>query len=107
MLSNTVRNPNILVEPMRWDSGATFNVPGPRGSLGCHPCRGALGVARRVGRTRGLSAGPRRARRALAYEMIGEFEAARQYFLLMKEQAQREANAAYLKAAELGFERTR
>jgi hypothetical protein len=25
---------------------------------------------------------------------------------LMKEQAQREANAAYLKAAELGFERT-
>jgi tetratricopeptide (TPR) repeat protein len=36
---------------------------------------------------------------ALAYEMIGEFEAARQYFLLMKEQTQREANAAYLKAA--------
>jgi hypothetical protein len=44
---------------------------------------------------------------ALAYEMIGEFEAARQYFVLMKEQAQREANEAYLKAAELGFERIR
>jgi tetratricopeptide (TPR) repeat protein len=44
---------------------------------------------------------------ALAYEMIGEFEAAREYFVLMKEQAEREANAAYLKAAELGFERTR
>ena len=42
---------------------------------------------------------------ALAYEMIGEFEAARQYFLLMKEQAQREANSAYLKAAELGLGR--
>jgi hypothetical protein len=42
---------------------------------------------------------------ALAHEMIGELEAARQQFLLMKEQAQREANSAYLKAAELGLER--
>lgn len=43
---------------------------------------------------------------ALAYEMIGEFEAAKQHFLLMKEQAGREANSAYLQAAELGLERT-
>ena len=32
MLSNTVRKPNILVKPTRWDSGATLNVSGPRGS---------------------------------------------------------------------------
>lgn len=42
---------------------------------------------------------------ALAYEMLGEFEAAIRYFLLMKEQAQREANPAYLKAADLAFAR--
>jgi hypothetical protein len=42
---------------------------------------------------------------ALAHEMLGEFEAAMRYFLLMKEQAQREANPAYLKAANLAFAR--
>jgi tetratricopeptide (TPR) repeat protein len=44
---------------------------------------------------------------ALAYEMIGEFEAARRYFLLMHEQAARETNAAYLQAAAIGLERTK
>ena len=44
---------------------------------------------------------------ALAYEMIGEFETARRYFLLMHEQAGREANAAYLQAAAMGLERAR
>jgi tetratricopeptide (TPR) repeat protein len=44
---------------------------------------------------------------ALAYEMVGELEMARQQFLLMKEQAQHEQNSAYLNAAELGLERTK
>jgi hypothetical protein len=43
---------------------------------------------------------------ALAYEMQGEFPSAREYFLLMKKQAEREGNSVYLNAAELGLERT-
>ena len=45
---------------------------------------------------------------ALHYEMIGEREAARQNFLLVKEQVEREANpvyGAYLKAVELALAR--
>lgn len=43
---------------------------------------------------------------ALALEMLGEQEAARNHFALMKEQAVREGNPAYLHAAELGLART-
>jgi len=44
---------------------------------------------------------------ALAYEILGEFPSAREYFILMKKQAEREGNPAYFNAAELGLERTR
>jgi len=44
---------------------------------------------------------------ALAYEMLGEFTSAREYFLHMKNQAEREENSAYVSAAEMGIERTR
>jgi tetratricopeptide (TPR) repeat protein len=42
---------------------------------------------------------------ALHYEMIGEREAAKRNFLLVKEQAARESNAPYLQGAELGLSR--
>jgi tetratricopeptide (TPR) repeat protein len=42
---------------------------------------------------------------ALAYEMLGEFEAARTHFTKMHTQAASEGNATYLKAAELGLTR--
>lgn len=41
----------------------------------------------------------------LAYEMLGELESARKYFLLMREQAGRESNQPYLKAAEMALAR--
>ena len=44
---------------------------------------------------------------ALSYEMIGEFEEARTYFMLMKRQAERENISVYVKAAEFGFDRVR
>jgi tetratricopeptide (TPR) repeat protein len=42
---------------------------------------------------------------ALAYEMLGEFEAARMNFTKVCTQAESEGNVAYLKAAELGLAR--
>lgn len=42
---------------------------------------------------------------ALAYEMLGEFEPARTYFIKMRTQAESENNAAYRQAAELGLSR--
>ena len=42
---------------------------------------------------------------ALAYEMLGEFEPARTYFLKMCTQAESEGNAAYRQAAEIGLSR--
>ena len=42
---------------------------------------------------------------ALAYEMLGEFEAARINFTKMRTQAESEGNVAYFKAAELGLAR--
>lgn len=42
---------------------------------------------------------------ALAYELLGEIQEAGTWFLRMKEQAEREGNAAYLNAAELGLRR--
>jgi len=42
---------------------------------------------------------------ALGYEMLGEFEAARQNFSRMREQALAESIAAYVQAAELGLAR--
>jgi len=42
---------------------------------------------------------------ALAHEMLGERAAAREHFLLVKAQAEREGNAAYAQAADLGLQR--
>jgi tetratricopeptide (TPR) repeat protein len=42
---------------------------------------------------------------ALGYEMLGDFEAARQNFSRMREQALAESIAAYVQAAELGLAR--
>jgi hypothetical protein len=42
---------------------------------------------------------------AIAYEMIGELESARETVLLMKAQAEREGNAPYLKGAEMQLAR--
>ena len=42
---------------------------------------------------------------ALAYEMLGELEPAREHFVLVKAQAEKEANAAYRQGAELGIQR--
>ena len=42
---------------------------------------------------------------ALAYEMLGELEPAREHFILVKAQAEKEANAAYRQGAELGLQR--
>lgn len=42
---------------------------------------------------------------ALGYEMIGEFETARECFKGMHLQAQKENNNSYIKAAELGLHR--
>ena len=42
---------------------------------------------------------------ALGYEMLGEKSQAIEYFILMKEQAEKENNEAYLQAAELGINR--
>jgi hypothetical protein len=42
---------------------------------------------------------------ALAYEMIGDLDAAREYALLMKAQAEREGNAAYVHGAERSLAR--
>jgi hypothetical protein len=42
---------------------------------------------------------------ALGHEMIGETEEARSCFVLMKQQAEQEGNAAYKEAAELGLRR--
>ena len=42
---------------------------------------------------------------ALAYEMLGERREAKEHFLLMKAQAERETNSAYVKAADHGLER--
>jgi hypothetical protein len=42
---------------------------------------------------------------ALAYEMLGEFEAARSHFTRMREQAVAETDAAYVHAADLGLSR--
>lgn len=44
---------------------------------------------------------------ALAHEMLGEFEAARQHFTRMREQALAEGVPAYVQAAELGLARVR
>jgi hypothetical protein len=44
---------------------------------------------------------------ALSHEMMGEFAAARDHFLAMKEQAGREGIPAYVQAADLGLERTK
>ena len=44
---------------------------------------------------------------ALAHEMLGEFEAARQHFTRMREQALAEGVPAYVQAAELGLARLR
>jgi tetratricopeptide (TPR) repeat protein len=43
---------------------------------------------------------------ALAYEMLGEAEKAREYYARMKAQAESEANEAYLTTAEQGIVRT-
>ncbi|MGH7724224.1 MAG: hypothetical protein ACREOU_02220 [Candidatus Eiseniibacteriota bacterium] len=42
---------------------------------------------------------------AIAYEMLGEVEAARERFTAMSEQGEREGFAAYVKAAEMALER--
>lgn len=42
---------------------------------------------------------------ALAYEMLGERKEAKEHFLLMKQQAERETNSAYVKAADIGLAR--
>jgi hypothetical protein len=42
---------------------------------------------------------------ALHYEMLGEAQAAKEYFSLMKAQAERESNPVYARAAELGLAR--
>ena len=42
---------------------------------------------------------------ALSYEMLGESEAARASFMRMKEQAEREGNAAYAQASVMGLAR--
>lgn len=42
---------------------------------------------------------------AIAYEMIGELDSAREYALLMQAQAMREGNKAYLHGAELQITR--
>ena len=42
---------------------------------------------------------------AIAHEMIGELESARESVLLMKAQAEREGNAPYLRGAELQLAR--
>ena len=42
---------------------------------------------------------------ALAYEMLGERDPAREHFLLVREQAEKESNAAYRQGAELGLQR--
>jgi len=42
---------------------------------------------------------------ALGHEMLGEFEAARQHFTRMREQALAENIAAYVQAAEAGLAR--
>lgn len=42
---------------------------------------------------------------AIAYEMLGELEQAREHYQRMKEQAERENNPAYLKAAQLALGR--
>jgi tetratricopeptide (TPR) repeat protein len=42
---------------------------------------------------------------ALAYEMLGEFEAAGRHFTKMRAQAESEGNLAYRQAAELGLAR--
>ena len=42
---------------------------------------------------------------ALSREMIGEFDAAREAFTRMKQQAEREGNAAYAQAADMGLAR--
>jgi hypothetical protein len=42
---------------------------------------------------------------ALAHEMLGEFEAARQYFSQMQKQARAENITAYVEAAQLGLAR--
>ena len=44
---------------------------------------------------------------ALAYEMLGQFEAARKHFARMREQALAQNIAAYVQAAELGLARTK
>ena len=42
---------------------------------------------------------------ALGYEMFGEKLKATEYFLLMKEQAEKESNEAYVQASESGLKR--
>jgi tetratricopeptide (TPR) repeat protein len=42
---------------------------------------------------------------ALAYEMLGERKEAKEHFLRMKQQAERETNSAYVKAADIGLAR--
>ena len=44
---------------------------------------------------------------ALSYEMIGEVDAAREYFTCMRQQALEEGNSIYAQAAELGLTRLR
>jgi tetratricopeptide (TPR) repeat protein len=43
---------------------------------------------------------------ALAYEMTGEFESAREHFRLLKTQAEAQANKAYAQGADQGLGRT-
>ena len=44
---------------------------------------------------------------AIAYEMIGELEAAHEHYTLMREQAERERNAAYSQGASMALQRVR
>ena len=44
---------------------------------------------------------------ALNYEMIGEIDAARDYFTRMRQQALEENNSIYVRAADLGLNRLR